>query len=92
MATNAMLSETAAEMAPLIEKAMHRSLKPHRDMGKAEATATAIASGSTITLTNTRYGKFIKGYIFGRRFPKDWVIRLKKRLAGNVRAEMRRAK
>ena len=92
VAQGALLSDTAAEMAPLIQRAMHKSLRPHRDTGAAEKRAQATASGTKITLENVAYGKFIKGYIFGRRFPKDWVLRLKKRLAANVRSEMRRVR
>ena len=90
VARGALLSDTAAEMAPAIQKAMLKSLRPHRDTGAAEKRARATASGSTITLENAGYARYIKGYIFGRRFPKDWVLRLKKKLAVNVRNEMRR--
>lgn len=90
VARGALTSDTAAEMAPAIQRAMLKSLRPHRDTGAAEARAKATSSGSTITLENVGYAKYIKGYIFGRRFPKDWVLRLKRKLAANVRAEMRR--
>jgi len=90
VARGALLADTAAEMAPLIQRAMLKSLRPHRDTGAAEERARATSSGSTITLENAGYAKYIKGYIFGRRFPKDWVLRLKKKLAANVRGEVRR--
>ncbi len=89
VASGAVLEATAEEMAPVIESAMKKNLRPHRRTGAAEERATARASGLTITLTNAGYGKYIKSYIFGRRFPKNWVIRLKSRAASNTRAALR---
>lgn len=90
VASGAVLSDVAHDAAPAIEKAAKASLRPHRRTGDAEDRAVARATGNSITLENAGYAKFIKGYAFGRRFPKDWVIRLKKRCRAAVRAEMRR--
>jgi hypothetical protein len=89
VASGTVLADTAAEMAPAIEAAMKKNLRPHKRTGAAEARATARASGNSITLTNAGYAKYIKGYVFGRRFPNGWVIRLQKRIAGNARAATR---
>jgi hypothetical protein len=91
VATGAVLADTAGEMAPAIEKAMKAGLRPHKRTGAAEDRATARAAGNSIILTNAGYAKYIKDYIFGRRFPKGWVIRLQKRVAANARAAMRGA-
>jgi len=85
-------ADTAEELAPSIQKAMHSQLKPHKRTGAAESRATAIASGATITITNVGYGRYIKGYYFARRFPNDWVKRTKKVLARKTRAELKRLK
>jgi hypothetical protein len=85
-------ADTAADMAPRIQKAMLSQLRPHKRTGAAASKATATASGPKITLENVGYGRYINGYFFARRFPKDWVLRVKKRLAANVRAEIRRVR
>lgn len=91
-ASGAVLEDAAQDMAPAIEKAQRASLKPHRRTGDAEAGAQARAVGRSIEIQNVGYAKYIKGYSFARRFPRDWVIRLKRRIAANVRAVMKGAR
>ncbi len=89
-AGGAVLANTAATMAPQLQKAMRALLRPHKDTGKAESTATASASGSTITLENIGYAKYVKDYAFGRRLPRNWVVKIQRKAAADVRAEIRR--
>lgn len=84
-------AETAADLAPSIQRAMRSQLKPHRRTGDAETRAIATANGSIITLFNAGYAKFIDGYFFARRFPKDWVKRVQRAFKGKIRAELRRS-
>jgi len=89
-AAGVVIEDVASKLAPQLQKAMRTLLKPHRDTGKAESTATATAAGSTITITNVRYSRYIKDYAFGRRLPPNWVTRIKKMIAAGIRAEIRR--
>lgn len=89
-AAGEVVADVAAKLAPTMEKAMKGLLRPHRDTGAALARASATASGSTITIENVGYARYIKNYAFGRRLPKNWVGRIQKTLATAVRAELRR--
>ena len=82
---------TAAQLAPQLERAMKKDLAPHRRTGAAEARARAVPGPNTITLENVAYVKYIKGVIWGRRVPRDWFTRIRKRLASNARALVRGA-
>ncbi len=84
------VADVAAKFGPTMQKSMKTLLRPHRRTGTAENSARATSSGSTITLENIRYARYIKDYAFGRRLPKGWVIRLKKALSAGIRAELRR--
>jgi len=90
VAGGAVVSDVAQQLAPQLQKAMRALLKPHKRTGAAESNATATASGSTITIENVGYAKYIKDYAFGRRFPNNWVIRIKKKINSAIRAELRR--
>jgi hypothetical protein len=92
VARGSVAADTAAQLAPSIQKAMRSQLKPHKRTGAAESRATATASGATITLTNVGYGRYIKGYYFARRFPNDWIKRLKNVLGSKTRAELKRVR
>lgn len=83
------VGETAAEIAPLMEKAAVKSLRPHRRTGAAEGRAKWKAVGSTIVGENVAYAKFIPKYVFAKRLPNNWFVRIKALLRRKTREALR---